>query len=111
MKIETRMERGICVVEVSGSVDYGNADDFRQAVENRIQSVDVRIVLNLGNATYLDSTAIGVLIRECRLAREAGGDVRIAAVSGMLAGILRFASLNSVIRSFGSSAEAVASFV
>ena len=61
-----------------GSVE---SDDFKSAVDG-LKDRDIKhIVIDLSEADFLDSTAIGLLISALTTMRNAGGDVRLSAMN------------------------------
>ena len=55
----------VAVVTVHGELDVATAPDFERAVEDAAQGAD-RLVLDLGPATFLDSTGLKMIVRAAR---------------------------------------------
>lgn len=51
-----------CVVRLAGELDLYNADDVRQALLDACSDHPERVVVDLGEVEFVDSTALGVLI-------------------------------------------------
>ena len=58
-----------CVVRLGGELDLYNAQDVREALNEATSDSHQRIVVDLGEVEFVDSTALGVLIE----AREPAG--------------------------------------
>ena len=53
---------GETVIVLSGEVDSHSAPELRSAIPGRIDAGHRRLVLDLANVTFMDSTALGVLV-------------------------------------------------
>jgi anti-anti-sigma factor len=79
-------------VHVAGEVDASNADAFAQLLEVASQQRSV-VGLYLGDATYLDSAALRVIVRATCAIRDGGGDLRVRESSEVARQILQTAGL------------------
>jgi len=92
--IERQMGSPMCVVRLSGEVDAVTTPEVREALDDAIGQGCRSIVLDLTEVTYLDSSALGLLVwadhrlQPCRgtlLLAGAGRDVaRILELSGLI---------------------------
>jgi anti-sigma B factor antagonist len=55
-------ENGICVVQLAGELDLHNAQVVREALLKACAEEPQRLVVDLGEVEFIDSTALGVLI-------------------------------------------------
>jgi anti-sigma B factor antagonist len=62
-RLETRAEGGAIVARVGGEVDISNAADLGSALEGTVPQRALGIVLDLSEATYIDSAGIHLLFR------------------------------------------------
>jgi anti-sigma B factor antagonist len=51
-----------CVVRLAGELDLYNADRVRQALADACRESPERVVVDLGEVEFIDSTALGTLI-------------------------------------------------
>ena len=70
------------------------------------------VVLDLGEATHVDTSAVGVVLGEARTLRALGGDLRIAGIekNNRTFGLLTLTRVTDTLACFGEADEAVASF-
>lgn len=75
MAIDTNLDSGThtLVIKVSGRFDFGVHQDFRKATEKATQEIKT-IVVDMTNADYVDSSALGMLL----VLRDKVGDNRNA---------------------------------
>ncbi|WP_396587202.1 STAS domain-containing protein [Bermanella sp. R86510] len=70
MAIKTSIKNNELHIEIEGRFDFSAHQEFRDAYEKTDSSVN-RYVVDMGKATYLDSSALGMLLL---LRDHAGGD-------------------------------------
>ena len=58
----TRRESGAVIVALAGELDLYNANDVREALMGVCAEEPARLVVDLAEVTFIDSTALGVLI-------------------------------------------------
>ncbi len=69
-EIERCDSEGVCVVAVAGEVDVSNVDRLKLAV-SELSNEALGIVIDLSEATYIDSATVGLLFRlRSRLSRR-----------------------------------------
>jgi anti-sigma B factor antagonist len=89
-------EAGRHVVTVDGELDMSAAPGLRDAIESAIHAGAVTVVVDLNEVTFIDSTAIGVLLaaRE-RLARS-GGALEVVCGEPNVVRVLEIVGLRAV---------------
>jgi anti-sigma B factor antagonist len=93
-------------VLASGRLNMVSAPKLRTFVADVVASGSNRIVVNLQETTFMDSSGLGALIGCLKAARQAGGDLRIAAVQPQVKMVLELTSMDRVLTSYPSAAEA-----
>ena len=68
---------GVPVVSVVGEIDVATAPQLRDRLQARWPPAAPRSAVDLLDVTFLDSTALGVLVGALKRCREAGGDLRL----------------------------------
>ena len=78
------------------------------AVDEAIRGGQKRIVLDLSQVGYVDSAAVGVLVGCSGVAKNAGGDLRIAGVTDRVKTILKLTRVDAVLHLDATTEAAVA---
>lgn len=86
------------VIRVNGRLNMAAAPRFRQLVAQIVgQDRRTRIVVGLAGADFLDSTGLGALVSGLKIARLAGGDLRIARAGSQVMMVLQLTSLDRIL--------------
>jgi anti-sigma B factor antagonist len=99
---------GLGLVELSGEVDLYTAPRFKEDLVGLIETGVDAIVIDLSRVTFIDSTALGVIIGGVKRLREHDGSLAIVAGSRPVVRILDITGLDKVLTVFDTRAEALA---
>ncbi|MBX2811353.1 MAG: STAS domain-containing protein [Myxococcales bacterium] len=88
MAIHTQLANDEVIIVISGRFDFNAHREFREAVKT--VGHGSRCVVDLGDTTYLDSSALGMLL----LLRDGGRDVRIVKCSDEVKKVLEIANFH-----------------
>ena len=97
---------GITVIEPHGRLNMVAAPKLRQLIAVIVDGGDNRVVVDLSLTEFIDSSGLGALISGLKTARQAGGDLRIAAPTAQVESVLALTNLNRVLKAYRSAAEA-----
>jgi anti-sigma B factor antagonist len=94
------------VVEAGGELDAYTADDLASAFARTLG--EPRLVIDLEAVSFLDSTALGVIVRALREAAETGVETRIVLPRGPARRIFELTTLDKALPVAGSREAALA---
>lgn len=104
-----RQEGDAVVVVVRGEIDLHNTPDLRTDLLDLLQrSSPKRLILNLGEVPYMDSSAIAVLVEALQKMRKAGGKIFLTNLQPRVKGLLEIARLDTIFGIAKDEAEALA---
>ena len=104
-------ENGVVLVSLSGTMTMGTQlQRFEWLIDELIKGGQNRIVVDLSGISYLDSSAIGVLVGCQGVVRNAGGQFRLAAATDRVAKIFKLAGVDHVLAVDASRDSAIAHF-
>jgi anti-sigma B factor antagonist len=101
-----KIDPGIAVVRGTGKLNMVSAPELRGVVVAAIADGGSRVVVDLSGIDFMDSSGLGALVSCLKSARQAGGDLRIAAPSAQVSMVLRLSNLDRVLASFDSAEAA-----
>jgi anti-sigma B factor antagonist len=94
-RVEVDRRAEIAIVRASGELDAFAAPDLSSAFGK--VTGEARVVADLGPVTFLDSTALGLVVRAVRELTEAGAEVRVVLPGGHARRIFELTSLDRLL--------------
>ena len=111
MKANTRQVDGITILDLSGRITLGEGSvQLRDAVRDLLAKGSKKILLNLADVNYIDSSGIGELVSAYTTVRNQGGDLKLLNLTKKVHDLLQITKLYTVFDIKDDEASAVASF-
>ena len=111
MQTSTRQVDGVTIVDLSGRITLGEGNVILQnTVRDLVDKGNKKILLNLGNVNYIDSSGIGALVRTHTTIRSQGGELKLVNLSKRVHDLLQITKLYTVFDIRNDEAVAVQSF-
>jgi anti-sigma B factor antagonist len=95
-RIEDRIQGHLPVITIVGEIDVATAPQLRESLHEVIAKGQATVVLDLLEVTFLDSTALGVLVGGLKRCRDLGGELYIVVADARLKKIFEITGLNKV---------------
>lgn len=108
---ELDLDGDVHVIRLGGYVDFDVAPQLKKRVVQRIEAGARLLVIDLSDAGFIDSTAIGVLVGALKRLREAGGSLAVVCTSENVRGIFEIVGLENVIPLHASREDALAALL
>lgn len=103
-----RMEGDSVVAQINGEIDLHNSPELRDALLNvLLKDKPKKLVLNLSQVPYMDSSAIAVLVESLRKLQRSGGKICLTNLQPRVKGLLEIARLNAIFTIAADEAEAL----
>ena len=111
VKLNTRQVGDVTVIDISGRITLGEGSSaIREAMRDLTAKGNKKILLNLSDVSYIDSTGIGELVAGFTNAADAGGTVKLLGVTKHVKDVLLVSRLYTVFEPHDDEARAVQSF-
>jgi anti-sigma B factor antagonist len=111
MNVSSRQVNGITVVDMSGRITLGEGGVvLRETIHNLLDKGDKKILLNLGDISYIDSSGIGELIGAFTSVRKQGGDLKLLNLTKKVKDLLQITKLYTVFDVKDDEAAAISGF-
>lgn len=111
MKITKRERDGVTILEVEGKVTIGKGDVvLRETVHQALGEGPIKMLINLGDVTTIDSSGVGELVSAFTTVTNRGGRLKLVNLPPKVNDILQITQLITVFEVFDSEDEAVKSF-
>jgi len=111
MEIHTRTVGDVHVLDISGKIVLGDATkNMRHTVSDLLVNGGKKIVLNLTDVNYIDSSGIGELVRTFTTVTNEGKQLKLLNLTSKVRELLVITKLLTVFQVFENEQAAVASF-
>jgi anti-sigma B factor antagonist len=111
MKSSTRQVDGITIIDLSGRITLGEGSSvLRDLVRQTVAKGNKKILLNLGDVTYIDSSGIGELVSAFTSVRNAGGELKLLNLTKKVHDLLQITKLYTVFDVKDDEATAIQAF-
>lgn len=98
----------ITVVAVGGEIDVYTAAQLRDRLDEQIAAGRIRLVIDLTDVAFMDSTGLGVLVGRLKLVRSHGGTLRLVCSSERILTVFAITGLDKVFQIFDNATDAEA---
>jgi anti-sigma B factor antagonist len=94
LQISTRHYRRVSVVALRGELDIAGAIDLRNHLRAASKASNDRLILDLSELTFIDSTGLAILVEYHAKTQASGGRLILAGVQPPVARVLGISGLN-----------------
>ena len=111
LKMTEREVSGVTVLDIEGRIVIGDeSTSFREEIKDLLAKGKKKIVLNLHEVSYIDSTGLGILVSAFYTARSQGATLKLANLGDKFSEILQVTKLRVVVDTYDTEALAASSF-
>lgn len=89
---------GIGIIAPRGRLNMASARRLKDLVDGLVADGSARIVVDMADTAFIDSSGLGALIAGLKATRQAGGDLRIARPTEAVTTVLGLTNLDRVLR-------------
>ena len=112
MKTSTRQVDGVTIVDLSGRITLGEGSVvLRDTIRDLLSKGSKKLLLNLAEVTYIDSSGIGELVSAFTTVRNQGGELKLLNLTKKVHDLLQITKLYTVFDVKDDEASAIASYV
>mgnify|MGYP003622940781 CR=1 FL=1 len=111
VKLTTRQVGDVTVVDVAGRITLGEGSSaLRDLVRDMVSKNQKKILLNLGDVSYIDSSGIGELVSGFTTVTNGGGNLKLLNLNKRVKDLLQITKLYTVFEVHEDEAAAIRSF-
>jgi anti-sigma B factor antagonist len=111
MKIDTRTVGDVKILDCHGKITLGEGTmTVRNTVRELLMSGNKKIILNLGDVSYIDSSGIGELVSTFTTVVNQGGQLKLLNLTKKINELLQITKLLTVFQVYDDENAAIASF-
>jgi anti-sigma B factor antagonist len=110
VQISARRHGTTTIFDVSGDIDFANSPEVRQSVLREIrESHTARVIVNLHQVRYIDSSGVASLIEGLKASRDLGSRFILFGLSTSAREVLQLSRLMKVFEVYDTEEQAMAS--
>jgi anti-sigma B factor antagonist len=110
-QVTTRQANGITVLEVSGRIYLGEGGVVvRNAIQKALNFGARKLIVDMGDVNYMDSSGIGELTCAYTSAKRVGCDLKLVRLTPKIDNLMQLTKLDTIFEIYQDEQEAVASF-
>jgi anti-sigma B factor antagonist len=111
VKLTTRQVGDVTVVDAAGRITLGDgASTFRDTIRDLADGGHKKLLLNLAEVSYIDSSGIGEMVSGFTTITNKGGQVKLLNLTKRVKDLLQITKLYTVFEVFEDETAAVRSF-
>ena len=111
VKLTTRQVGDVTVIDASGRITLGEgASHFRDTIRDLAGKGHKKLLLNLGDVSYIDSSGIGEMVSSFATVTNGGGALKLVGLNKRVKDLLQITKLYTVFEAFDDEATALRSF-
>ena len=111
MKASNRRVDGVTILDLSGRITLGEGSVvLRDQIRELLGKNEKKILLNLGDVTYIDSSGIGELVSAFTTVRNQGGELKLLNLTKKVHDLLQITKLYTVFDVKDDEASAIKAF-
>ena len=111
MTTSTRQVGGVTIVDISGRIVLGEESAaLRNLVRDLLSEGHKKILFNLGDVTYIDSSGLGSLVSAFTSVRKQDGELKLLNLANKVQDVMQITKLYTVFDVMHDEAEGVKSF-
>jgi anti-sigma B factor antagonist len=111
MDIKERVVEGISVLDLAGKIVLGEGDlQVKERIKDLLADGQRKVLLNLGDVSYIESAGLGAMISCYTTAKREGGQMKLVNLTKRVQDLLTITKLITVFETYDSEKEAIESF-
>jgi len=111
VKLTTRQVGDVSVMDAVGRITLGEGSSiFRETLRETVSKGQKKVLLNLADVSYIDSSGIGELVSGFTSVTNQGGQLKLLNLNKRVQDLLQITKLYTVFEVFDDEAAAVRSF-
>lgn len=109
LRIVTRHLEKITVFDISGDIDLASSPELRKALLRELRELRIpRVVLNLKDVHYIDSSGVASLVEGLKASRDVGSRLVLFGLNSAVREVLQLSKLVRIFEITDSEEQAVA---
>lgn len=110
MQINVQEQEGVSIFRIVGDIDVNTSPEVKRSFDELIKQKKDKIVVNLKEVSYVDSSGLATLVEILKNLRTYGGKLKLTNLSSKVMGLFEITKLNKLFDIVNEESEALNSF-
>jgi anti-sigma B factor antagonist len=110
MEIVHRQENDVVIIDIPHRLTTETSDALKKLLKDLVDNNQNKLIMNLAETTYMDSSGLGAIVSKIAAARAGKGDIRLAAPKEYVLNLLELTHIDQIIKIFDNVNTAIESF-
>lgn len=111
VKLTTRQVGDVTLIDAAGRITLGEGSStFRDTLKDLTAKGQKKLLLNLADVSYIDSSGIGELVSGYTTVSNAGGSLKLLNLTKRIHDLLQITKLYTIFEVFDDEAKGLASY-
>jgi len=108
VKLETARRGSVLIAALSGELDDHEAESVRNLLDRELQRTGIlRLILDLEEMTFMDSSGLGVILGRYRKLKALGGELAIVCVPVSVSRLFEISGMRKIINIYRKREDAL----
>ncbi len=108
MPFSHRQQGSVDIISISGAFDAAEAPAIRDELKRIIDGGSARLIVNLADVQFIDSSGLSVLVTALKAARAKAGDLALTNLTAPVRSIIELTRLHRILEIFDDEQAALA---
>jgi len=108
LNISARRLEQATILDVSGNIDMSNSPEVRKVLLRELRDKSSRVLLNLSEVRYIDSSGVASLVEGLKAARDSGARFILFGLNESAREVLKISRLLKLFEVYDDEAQAIA---
>jgi len=110
VKISQKQNNDVTILDINGDIDINSSPEMREAFENIANAKTMKVVINLNEVSYVDSSGLATLVEMLKKTRSYGGKMRLASLAPKVKSLFEITKLEKLFDIFDTEEDAGVNF-
>ncbi len=110
MQINVEEKSGVSIYRMTGDIDINTSPDVKKSFDKTMVAKKGKVVINLKDVGYVDSSGLATLVEILKNLRSYGGKLKLTNLSGKVKGLFEITKLDKLFDILPEEKDALGSF-
>jgi len=110
MKITKTTQQDVVICHINGDIDINSSPGIRKTFAELTASQQKKVVINLAEVSYIDSSGLATLVEMLKKIKSYGGRLRLSNLADKVKGLFEITKLEKIFEIYETAEQAVVGF-